>query len=444
MIQNELDIRLKPAIESTSSTKVPLNGEIVFVEDTSNTANNNIRIGDGRTDIATLSNFLTFIPSPTNDNGFLYNNGLGVWSIHPMTYRGISVNGIIILTDSQGQYLNLVAGNNITITPEQSGTQYTGKITINATGSSSGNPTHLDVWIGHTTSANSIITMDAPFFCTDLSSPDYDDGSRFFAFPGLSCQWGVYGTSVVIPEHITLWPNGTHEMNGNSMSTGCDNWMAIMMTSWGAGHPMSMSYVRSGVRTWMPLVYVGPLNIGTAQSPIIHSVAIDLGAAIILHLINDGIVNTTTFPFAKVSGEPYLWELTDSFAENFSIGTNPITFRYFKSPYTNNCSNTADMEPSDGNQLVGFINAAIGDGLEKDFFTFPASMNGKTLENEWSKYPGWKYDDRYDTDPKIIDYGIGSGVIFRTWQEILDDKDYNYEGVLVCTALPEIHAIQHV
>ena len=59
MIQNELDIRLKPAIENTSSNKVPLDGEIVFVKDTSNSANNNIRIGNGRNDISSLSNFLT-------------------------------------------------------------------------------------------------------------------------------------------------------------------------------------------------------------------------------------------------------------------------------------------------------------------------------------------------------------------------------------------------
>lgn len=74
----------------------------------------------------------SYIPSPTNDNGFLYNNGLGVWSIHSMTYRGISVGGTTILADSVSTYLNLVAGSNITLTPEQSGNQYTGKITIAA------------------------------------------------------------------------------------------------------------------------------------------------------------------------------------------------------------------------------------------------------------------------------------------------------------------------
>ena len=88
MIQNELDIRLKPAIESTSSTKVPLDGEVVFVKDTNNTANNNIRIGNGEDAIASLSNFLTLSSGggatyQTTLNGTLYGDSggtpLGSW-----------------------------------------------------------------------------------------------------------------------------------------------------------------------------------------------------------------------------------------------------------------------------------------------------------------------------------------------------------------------------
>lgn len=305
----------------------------------------------------------------------------------------------------------------------------------------SSNPTHLDAWIGHSTTAHDMTSMDAPFFCTDLASPTYSGTNyshTFTAFPGLSSQWGVYDT-VVIPEHITLWPKGTHAMN-REVSTGCDNWMAVMMTSWAAGHPMSMSMVRSGVRTWIPLVYVGPLTI----NGVVRSVAIDLGAAIILHLVNDGLVNSSNFPFAMSEGEPNTYSLTSAFCESFSIGTTPITFRYFKTGYTNGCSNLSSMEPSGGsNQLISFINSVLSSGKVPINFTFTATT-GKTLEGEWSKIPGWeaKGEAGYEGNP-ITDWGIGGGIIFQTWQEIINDKDYGYEGVLVCTALPNIINIQH-
>lgn len=75
----------------------------------------------------------------SSSTGCLYLNGSGVWSIHDMTYRGIEVNGTTILGDVQSQYLNLVAGTGITLTPETSGgaVQYTGKVTISSSGGTS-------------------------------------------------------------------------------------------------------------------------------------------------------------------------------------------------------------------------------------------------------------------------------------------------------------------
>ena len=93
MIQNELDIRLKPAIESTSSTKVPLNGEIVFVEDTSNTANNNIRIGDGGTTIASLPNFLKLYQTTLNGTSYGVSDGTSLGSWYAPTSGTTSTSG---------------------------------------------------------------------------------------------------------------------------------------------------------------------------------------------------------------------------------------------------------------------------------------------------------------------------------------------------------------
>ena len=106
-MNNELNIRLKPAIESPSSTKVPLDGEIVLVKDTSNSANNNIRIGDGSTSITSLPNFLTLSSGggatyQTSLNGTSYGDtggtSLGSW----YAPTSVGTSGDVLISNGSG------------------------------------------------------------------------------------------------------------------------------------------------------------------------------------------------------------------------------------------------------------------------------------------------------------------------------------------------------
>lgn len=341
------------------------------------------------------------------------------------TWRNVQVNGTQILgTGTSTGALNLVAGTGVSLS--SSG----GAVTIAATGASN-NPKHLDAWGGRAmpTNCHFINAMDAPFYCTDLYSPTYTSGN-FHAFPGGSAQWGVHDI-VSMPEHITIWPRGNHCLDyslSSQTGTGYDNWLGCMMTSWAAGHPMSISIVRDGTRKWIPLIYTGPLKMSDGT---IKSVAIDLGAAIIINMYTQ---HNGAFPFDSNTGT---YSVTHTFATNYSIGMTPVTFRYFAESYTNDCDNSYLPSGSGSlNGLMVYINELINETVQG----FSFSYVDKTLIADWETYSGAAGDEAISTIG-------GTGIIFQTWEEILDARDEEDEplydeGVLVCTALPNVTCIQ--
>jgi hypothetical protein len=257
--------------------------------------------------------------------------------------------------------------------------------------------------------------MDAPFFCTDLRNPEQFN-------TGFGNQWGV-GSTVDFNkyEHITIWPKGIHALNERNDGSGeyeaYDNWMACMMTSWAAGHPMSVSAVFNGVRKWIPLIYTGPLQIGGS----IKSVAIDLGAAIIIELTNRGLNPFGSFPNDHT---PYM--MSANFTGSYSIGMSPITFRHMPYNINNDCLNGF---MSGQQSLVSYINFLI-----EKYGTFNPGGYSEIIET-WSEYGKTMDDATEGTLP-------GSGLIFMTWSDINKDDRYVDTGVLVCTAIPNIINIQ--
>lgn len=276
-------------------------------------------------------------------------------------------------------------------------------------------PKHYDAWMGQGISGSQTIrSMDAPFYCTDLRNPN--------VFPTLGNQWG-YDSAAILPWHLTIWPKGNHSLT-SSVSTSYQNWLACMMTSWAAGHPMSVSFVVSGRREWIPLIYTGPLKVSDGNGGYkVITVAIDLGAAIILTLLNYGYV-----PFTGTD----LTSITSTFNSKMSIGMNPITFRWF-SEYTNGCGNE-DLE-GDG-KVMDFINGQIPPELQKEFSGFTA-ISLQDIENNvsyWHEHSG--------SGSIVENTTIGDGAVFKTWAEIAETTSTYKYGVLVCTALPNITGIQ--
>ena len=80
------------------------------------------------------ANTTSFLANPTT-NGYVLkfstSTGLPYWASDNNYYRPISVGGTSILGNNNTA-LNLVAGTNISLTPEKSGSSYTGKVTIAA------------------------------------------------------------------------------------------------------------------------------------------------------------------------------------------------------------------------------------------------------------------------------------------------------------------------
>ena len=276
-------------------------------------------------------------------------------------------------------------------------------------------PKHYDAWMGLGISGSQTIgSMDAPFYCTDLRNPN--------VFPTIGNQWG-YDSATILPWHLTIWPKGNHSLTSN-VSTSYQNWLACMMTSWAAGHPMSVSFVVSGRREWVPLIYTGPLKVSDGNNGYkVITVAIDLGAAIILTLLNYGYV-----PFTGND----LTSITSIFNSKMSIGMNPITFRWF-SEYTNGCGNE-DLG-GDG-KVMDFINGQIPSELQEEFEGFTTISQQDIVSNVsyWHEHSG--------SGSIVGPTTIGDGAVFKTWAEIAADTSTYKYGVLVCTALPNITGIQ--
>lgn len=121
--------------ENPNSISITVGNNTKYLKVNNSIYSNNL-VGGSQGNIVYQSNINTtsFLENPTTNGQILRFNSESktpYWSSDKDYYRPIQVGGTTILNDNNTS-LNLVAGSNITLTPEKSGSSYTGKITINS------------------------------------------------------------------------------------------------------------------------------------------------------------------------------------------------------------------------------------------------------------------------------------------------------------------------